>query len=223
MSEPASGGAGCPVCSAPALPRLQVAGEQYLSCAACEHLFIPRQHEARFGAAFYNSPGYLALEAQWPAEHRLILFRQAIEAGTTALGHEPAAVLDYGAGQQDIDEKRAILPVATFYDPFARGSHRSPPEARQAFDFVVLTEVLEHVFDPVQVLQSVRGFSRLCIATTLLSDFQFTLKYLIPEGGHVSIFSLRSIQEAAQRAGFQHEIRFWPGQHQYYYHLLTGV
>jgi hypothetical protein len=214
-------GVDCPICGAPSHERMAVNNYRYFLCSNCSHLFIEKRCADAFGKEFYNSPDYKALEAQWPKAERITLFKNCVAEACRILGRDAINILDYGAGAADLKEKSQIAAGVTFYDPYFSPEHAFISDARSHYDCVVLTEVLEHVFDPIQTFKDISSFSGMCIATTLLSDFRFTLKYLIPDGGHVSIYSVKSICLAAEAAGMKHSIKFWPGQSEYYYHLFT--
>jgi hypothetical protein len=216
-----SGGLRCAICHSIGRPKYQTRGHSYFACISCDHLFIDPRLSDQFAREFYNSEIYKNLENAWPKQQRLTLFREALKEAEKRLGRELTSVLDFGSGEEDLAEKREISSIVHFFDPYFEQVDSEDFTGR-TFDCVVLTEVLEHVFDPVDVLSKVRAFSGLCIATTLLHDVNFTLNYLNPDAGHVSIFSKESMKVAAARAGFDHEIVFWPGQLQYYFHLLRA-
>lgn len=211
----------CPICDQQSSRQSEVGGFEYFRCSSCDHVFLERRHEASFGKDFYESRVYKDLEAQWPKAERLLLFDRIVAQVDIALGRQARSVLDYGAGSEDIDEKRRRAPHVTFYDPNygdREGVAVSAPD--REFDAVICTEVMEHVFDPISILRDIRRHSRVCLLTTMLHDWNFNLSYFNPMAGHVALFSRKSIALAARKAGWRHEIVFWPGQHEFYYHRL---
>ncbi|MGD9659282.1 MAG: methyltransferase domain-containing protein, partial [Methylocystis sp.] len=209
----------CLVCDAVASRFRRIDEYDYWKCGSCGHIFIDREQSSEFGKDFYNSAKYKAVAARWPQEERLHLFKIMMVEIETVLGRKPQSVLDFGAGSEDIAEKRQISSAATFYDPYF---FVDEIDQSMRFDAIIATEVLEHLFDPTGVLRELRGYSDMVFATTLLSDLNFTPEYLMPSGGHVSIFSTNSIALAAQAAGFDHEIVHWSDQSDFYYHRLIA-
>jgi Methyltransferase domain len=212
----------CPICRGTSAPKYEVKLFVYLECSECHHIFISSNFIDYFGRDFYKSSAYKQIASKWAKSSRIQLFSNIVAEAERQLSTVPKSILDYGAGSEDIVEKRALAPQAVFYDPYFEDEADAALGDNQQFDCVILTEVLEHVFDPISVLRAVRNHSGLCLATTLLHDVNFDLKYLDPESGHVSIYSRESLMLAARLAGFEHEIVFWNGQYTYYYHLLRA-
>lgn len=205
----------CLVCRTSGQAHIQVKNYAYWKCPECCHLYIDAAMEGEFGATFYNSGSYKEIEMQWPKHERIDLFVKILGEVSNFLGRPAEKILDYGAGSLDLDEKLSIFPAIEFFDPnYNAGKIRDS----ERFDAIICTEVLEHIFDPVSALRHMAEYTDVIFATTLLTDLNFDTRYILPAGGHVSIFSLESVKRAATAAGLQHKIVFWPGQEQHYYH-----
>lgn len=109
-----------------------------------------------------------------------------------------------------------------------------PEELQQGdFDLVLLPEILEHVFDPVRVLGSVRGALKpngdIVITTPNFMTWTNRLRFLVGafryqeqgmfDFGHIRWFTYRYLREVLDRAGFrltQERHIIFPGK-------LTGI
>lgn len=211
----------CLVCASSSYSYLNIADYQYFRCSNCNHIFIPTAFESHFGKEFYNSNEYWMIENQWSKEERLHL----ISLIAKHFDHGDS-IVDYGCGGNDIKEKRKMFPKAVFYDPFFKSpeivNDISQVSSSNAH-IVLTTEVFEHLFHPnaaiTEILRILAPDGTIYM-TTLLSDYKFDLNYIHPSKGHVSIFSLASIQTLSKMHSLTWEVVPFDEDRRYYMHRI---
>lgn len=163
----------------------------------------PEEQKARY-ATHQNTPdnaGYVAM------------FEAFLRDGVDPFVRSPARALDFGCGPLPpggIPVLAGLLEVrgfeTDFYDPFF-----SPetPWRERTYDLVTLTEVLEHVTDPLGILESLRGrlTGRGVIALTTLfhpeDKREFGEWWYRRDSTHVSFYSPATIRRLAQVLGLE--------------------
>jgi 2-polyprenyl-6-hydroxyphenyl methylase/3-demethylubiquinone-9 3-methyltransferase len=92
------------------------------------------------------------------------------------------------------------------YDPFWPERSTVP---RKLFDCVFSFEVLEHALDPRQTLEQICALLKpdgICFFSTLaqppdIDDMGVDWWYVAPRNGHISLYSLESLEFLAQHVG----------------------
>lgn len=107
----------CPICDQRSSRQSEIGGFEYFRCSSCDHVFLERRHEPAFGRDFYVSHVYKDREAKWPKADRLQLFDRMVAHADIALGRQARLVLGFGAGSQDIDERRLRAPTSPSTTP----------------------------------------------------------------------------------------------------------
>jgi 2-polyprenyl-6-hydroxyphenyl methylase/3-demethylubiquinone-9 3-methyltransferase len=120
----------------------------------------------------------------------------------------PGRVLDYGGGEGKLAEllRASDFPHVETYDPFVP-RFAARPTGR--FDCISCFEVLEHTTDPAAVfaeLDQLLADPGLVMFSTLLQPADMALQglnwwYASPRNGHVSLYTMASLQNLAQPLG----------------------
>lgn len=125
--------------------------------------------------------------------------------------HTNQSLLDYGGGSGVFSDcvKNAGSSEAHTFDPFANNSATLCAD----YDFVTAFEVMEHCVDPLKSFKNLFGhlkptglavISTLCVFEAEVRDRTealANLAYLQPRGGHVSIYSFKSLDLIAHMNG----------------------
>lgn len=125
--------------------------------------------------------------------------------------HTNQSILDYGGGSGFFSDcfKNAGCSQAHTFDPFGNTSDSFCPD----YDFVTAFEVMEHCVDPMGSFENMFGRLKptgLAVVSTLCAfeaaicdkaDAWRYLSYLQPRVGHISIYSLKSLDLIAQKNG----------------------
>jgi 2-polyprenyl-6-hydroxyphenyl methylase/3-demethylubiquinone-9 3-methyltransferase len=125
-------------------------------------------------------------------------------------GIKPRRILDYGGGNGVLAEslRAAGFAQVETYDPFVERFSVRPADR---FDCVVCFEVVEHSTDPVRVFSVLNDLvedSGLILFSTLLQPADIDHQglnwwYAGPRNGHVSLFSIASLQQVVSPLGFR--------------------
>ncbi len=164
--------------------------------------------------------------SQWQKLHELCFSKQAVLQMV-----EPGAVLDIGCGDGllleelkkqgiegigiDLSSKAVAIGVSRGLDCRQHDLSEALPFQAEAFDTVILTDVLEHLFQPAEVLKEAR---RVCKKHILVSVPNFAslparlqvLRGNVPENntprdGHVYWMTLDVLTRLLTNAGFEIE------------------
>jgi len=192
-------------------------------CAACGVLFVNPLPTAGELQQYYSEQGtWAALKserAKEPASEtrrpkRSDLLLSALEVHVPRLAASQGRVLDFGCGDGKFLDRMKARGWDTYgIEPSsdaAFGKHRRLTEVPedQSFDFVVLNHVLEHLLDPLEVLQRLAGSLRdggiLFLSTPRLDTLpqHRDLQYCLSGRRHVVSFSERCLRGLLARAGF---------------------
>jgi SAM-dependent methyltransferase len=148
-----------------------------------------------------------------PGPRRPDLLMSALEPHVPQLA-SPGKVLDFGCGDGKFLNRLKARGWETYgIEPSSDAAFRkhrrlTDVPADQSFDFVVLNHVLEHVLDPLEVLQRLAGSLRdggvLFVSTPRLDTLpqHRDLKYCLSGHRHVVSFSERCLRGLLARAGF---------------------
>ena len=224
-----SGAQACPVCAAACLPLEAVdfnksceetrgrflpragVAVRYWRCASCGFCFAPEicaWPRAEFERRIYNAeyaqvdPDYFDARPRANAASLMRMF-----------GGKPPAVshLDYGGGSGLLSRLlREAGWRSASYDPFSGGEARVAELGR--FDLLTAYEVFEHAPDVnalVSELAALRAPDGIVLFTTQLSDGnlnageRLTWWYASPRNGHISLYSRKSLEILAARAGLR--------------------
>lgn len=193
----------CPLCGGGSAPFVSADGRDYRRCATCALTFVPEsQHadaareRARY-AEHRNSPD--------DAGYRDFLDR--LLAPLAALLPAGAEGLDFGCGPGPAASAmmRARGFAMTDYDPFF-----APDAAAlaRAYDFVVCTEVLEHLRRPSETLARIDGLLRrggtLGVMTGVLEDdASFATWWYRRDFTHIAFYRPQTLDWIARRFGWR--------------------
>jgi len=213
----------CPLCSSPASFSLMKAGCAYFECRECEFLFHrPARNETAGSAQDFYDDAYWEMERGEAARReKEDCYLRALE--LLYLSAVPVAnLLDFGCGLgitvRMLRESLGLNAVgvdisADFVETdylhrcdLTTLSTRYPPAY---FDAIYSIEVFEHLEDPRQVLSSLSTLlkpdGKILINTgtrEFLKQSDPELNYIDPlRRGHISIYSLKSLQELASAVG----------------------
>lgn len=189
----------------------------YYRCTACGFLFTPSfdQFSPEDWSKHVYNEGYLQVDPDYSgarAEANAPLVR-TIAAQLALTDPQMAQILiarprllDYGSGQGHLTSLLADLPVdCAAWDPFD-GQERPGGQ----FNLVTAFEVLEHTVSPIETARDTLGFVRpggALLFSTLVHDEVRTQDmsswYLSPRNGHVSIYTIRSLDILFGGLGFR--------------------
>lgn len=194
-------------------------------CTACGFLFASQVPASAFLARLYSEvidPRLVASRtgaASWTG-HQLRLAGGLLQ----RLDANPLRILDYGCGDGVVVRALRAAGIECFgYEPFMRGKEESifdslrAVEAAVPFEAILLSDVLEHVPDPRQLLIEVRGLlaprGLLCVsvpdfredrARRLLDDAARgnAVSAELNPWEHLNYFSPESLSSLLERSGF---------------------
>lgn len=193
----------CPLCDTSSVPYYQNRFRAYLRCTGCDAIFMDKQ--------FWPTP---ECEKKRYLEHNndiydpgyqnflrpiveLILQKQK----TSDLG------LDYGAGPGPVVEYllRQNGYAISLYDPFF---HPYPERLQKKYDYIVLTEVVEHFHHPKEEFENLKALlnenGRLYILTHPYNDsINFEKWYYKNDQTHTFFYTKESFEWIKERFGFQ--------------------
>ncbi|MFO7848846.1 MAG: class I SAM-dependent methyltransferase [Spirochaetia bacterium] len=180
-------------------------GERYRHCRRCDFVFLdPKQ---RLGRDAEHSR-YL-LHNNSPEDERYVRYLRTF-AGEALFPYlkPPARILDFGSGPAPVFAGllRGEGYTVDIYDPFF-----APGKAweRELYDGVTSIEVAEHLFSPLEELQTLSRVLRpggILAMRTLLhySDFdRFDSWWYRKDPTHVSFYSQRTFETAAELIGME--------------------
>lgn len=236
----------CPACGkAETSSAFEKFGFHYLRCATCGSLYCsPRPSEAVLMEFYKNSPSSTywsqVFFPQVAESRREKLFKPKaaeIAKGLKQRGFEPKTICDVGAGYgMLLEELRPYFPAAELYaiEPSAELAARCRSQGFVAlettvehaaewqgkFDLVICFEVIEHVYQPLHFVGSLKNLLReegLCLITGLGCDgFDIvTLKQhsqSVSPPHHLNFPSISGYQQLFERAGMKHIEITTPGQ-----------
>lgn len=204
----------CPICKQPAAPAFRSPYVSVAQCgsAKCRHLFATGTTPLQ-GVQFIAEPDSVATEY---SERNVRLIRRLLTDGVLPT---KGRVLDFGAGSghfaSALRDASGVTITCVEAEPASRArlkAHGFPTyvslsEVQGSFDAVILTEVVEHVEDPVAILAALRSHLRdggTMFLTTPCGETRArstkTNAYETRE--HVHFFTERSLANAVKKAGF---------------------
>jgi SAM-dependent methyltransferase len=193
----------CPLCGGAAREFLRADGRDYRRCGACALTFVPAsQHAgARAQRARYE------LHRNSPADSGYRAFLDGLLGPLSARLAPGARGLDYGCGPGPAAS--AILGERGFstanYDPFF---FNEPALMARTYDFVVCTEVLEHLARPAEDLARLDGLLKpggvLGVMTGVLEDdAAFPGWWYRRDFTHVAFFRPETLAWIGRRFGWE--------------------
>ncbi len=205
----------CRVCLSSTVLKFKLNGSNYFECTNCQFL----QSNAK-PLDYYLSNEYRNEAKKWPFQERLELIKLLLEE-INSEQPQNEKILDFGAGNELLEEKLGLCKNFVFYDPAL--SHPllvKDLDEKEKFHTIICTEVLEHLDDPNSVVKKMLRSLKpngIIYLTTLLSDLNFDLNYLNPIVGHISIYSRKAIELLFIRSGCVAEIIRYKSSPNYYY------
>jgi SAM-dependent methyltransferase len=215
----------CRICGSPASPAGSVRQFELATCESCGFSFVtnPREdYEAVYDAAYYRGEGADPLvdyvfELEHPASTiRRYEWQGILERVTSLMPSAPQGRwLDYGCGTGGL--VRYLRSHGVDATGFEQGW--CVPRLKEAgvpllsegdqFDVVTAIEVIEHVADPVSILEGVRRLLRPSGLLFLTTGNAFPYRgrlaswgYVMPDV-HISFFEPKTLGLALEKAGFE--------------------
>jgi hypothetical protein len=189
---------------------LQLSGKPiyYNRCADCGFTFAPEMwgwSREDFSEHVYNDD-YIVVDPEYaeirPAQNLEYIANMFPDARTQALH------LDYGSGSGSlVDLLKQREWRSTAYDPFVHGEER--PAGK--FGLITAFEVFEHVSSVETLMRDLKALAdeeALIVFSTIASDNhigrvgRLTWWYASPRNGHISLYTLDSLQRLATQAGW---------------------
>ena len=177
----------------------------------------PGDLEGYYRAAFGSERGPMYATAPEIARQ----YTQLIERATKELAWPGSRILDYGAGEGQLTARLSALGAQVVaVEPYgarphaAEGaaSHRSLDELEreEPFDGIVMTEVIEHLPDPVEVVRKLRSHLRKNGWIFVTTPNVGSLKARLLRGGwserrklgHLYLFSRDGLERSLSEGGF---------------------
>lgn len=191
----------------------------YFRCAACHFMFCPEMYAwsaEQFRKRVYNDE-YVLVDPEFRES------RPDGHAGFIANLFGPVRdrfdMLDYGGGEGRMARKLTEAGFsASNFDPFFDPDN---PQPERAVDLLTAFEVFEHSPAPMKMMADVTSLLKpggMILFTTFESDGQIAVPgrltwwYAGPRNGHVSLWSMRSLEILAGRFGMRH-VRIAQGLH----------
>jgi 2-polyprenyl-6-hydroxyphenyl methylase/3-demethylubiquinone-9 3-methyltransferase len=180
----------------------------YYRCHQCDFTFtdlIDDWSPSEISELIYNDD-YIKVDPEYLEARPL---RTAIAMAERLRGCEDLRILDYGSGTGKFADELARRGYGRVenYDPFS-----SPARPVGKFDMIIMSEVIEHVPDPLETLKAVSELlspsGAILVGEALQPDNINELRgrwwYLGPRNGHVSTFSERTFLIMASALGLRY-------------------
>jgi SAM-dependent methyltransferase len=219
----------CPVCSSASIRRFAVI--RHFRHSRCGLVFVNPVPPDDVLRRFYNSvfyANYRLAERDRAGEepyHMISMYTDKYALAERVASRNPQSVLDYGCGSgaflallrdkfgisnaEGIEISSAAREVAA--SCYSLRLAESPAGlSRQAYDFVLLLEVIEHVPDPVQffsgVCRLIAPDGHVLITTPAVDSFLARRPRLCPHytaPSHLSLFTAQALHVLLDRSGFE--------------------
>jgi len=172
----------------------------YYRCVTCDFIFTNAFDEFSkndFNKYIYNGD-YILVDSEFKEERPK---RNAKSISELLSANKNIHILDYGGGQGGFAEilKESGFTNVDTYDPFY-GSDSVKPEKR--YDCITCLEVAEHSIEPRETFKDIFSLLKddgiVMLATLIqpetINEIGVNWWYIAPRNGHVSIYSMKSLQ-----------------------------
>lgn len=191
---------GCPLCSfQKCTVHASIDPRTFIRCGSCGLIFVPQEQHL----TPEKEKERYALHTNSPDDRKYVDYLSAIADGVVALVNGPAAVLDFGSGEEhvltDILVSRGVRCVA--YDPLYG---MTVPDGQ--FDIVVACEVFEHLRDPRHGMNVIRCFVKhngfVYVRTRLYDDLtDFSAWWYAKDPTHIVFYSRETMETVGELLG----------------------
>jgi len=216
---------GCPTCeNKPSQPLFIKNNGHYCHCPACDHIFLANQLKSDVLERFYAN--YPTSSMEWH-RNESDFYKRVYEKGISmlGLGSDKVEMLDIGcssgyflalASLENIDaygvepNKREAA-YAIEHGIKILGSTIADLDKNQMFDIITLWDVLEHIKNPIDYLDSLRSltksggsvFVQVPTSDSLAARVMRDSCNMFDGIEHLTLFSNRSLDIAFEKAGYE--------------------